>query len=148
MRVFSYRDNATALAVCCITGLSRRLSPRSHPLLGGAFTYRDCSLAGRFTGAGLFAGAGPGELLPPARAGVRREPASDAGDRRDVSGAPGLRFPADDPLAAPTGLSGESQAGAPADAADGVGGDLSEAEPLPEELIGSGQALGLGVKPT
>ena len=75
---------------------------------------------------------GASQLLSPAGAGIGREPAPDARDRRNVSGVSGLRFAADDALAATAGPCGESQAGAPLDAADGFGGDLPEAESVPE----------------
>ena len=52
-----------------------------------------------------------------------------------------VRIPADDVLAEAAGPLGEPQAGATADAADGAGGDLPEAEPVAEAPSESGLPL-------
>src|SRR5712691_6961415 len=60
-------------------------------------------------------------------AGDGGEPGADAADRRAVPGDAVLWQSADDGLAAASRRGDQSQAGAAADAADGIGGDLSEA---------------------
>src|SRR3546814_11215632 len=61
----------------------------------------------------------PIELLPGGAGRERREPRPDGADRLPVPGDAVLRYPADELAPAGRRASGERQAGAPADAADG-----------------------------
>src|SRR3546814_6532578 len=70
----------------------------------------------------------PIELLPGGSGRERREPRPDGADRLPVPGDAVLRCPADDLAPAGRRASGERQAGAPADAADGSDADLRSEE--------------------
>ena len=84
-------------------------------------------------------------LLGLARSGIYRKPAApdaeelgaDAVDRRAVSGDAVLRLTADDGGAAPSGPSGQPQAGTTANAADGARSAGPKAQDPPRRSIGS-----------
>ena len=108
----------------------RRMIEPEHPSLS---VTRQCDLLG----------AGAGELLSCPRAGGGGEPALDAGDRRDVFGLSVFWFPAAGALATAPRPRRESQTRAAADAADGLGGDLPEAEPVarPDRSAGLSESV-------
>src|SRR3954447_11245011 len=81
------------------------------------------------------------DTVLPTGAGGPRRPGVDAADGRTLPGLAVLRVAADGGGVAPRRLDGEPQAGAAADAGDGVGGDLPEAEHQP----GASGAQGLPV---
>ena len=80
------------------------------------------------------------ELLGLARASYYHEPEPESDDNPQLMRVIGETYlaypcfgiPADDALAAAAGPPGEPQAAAMADAADGTGGELPEAEPVAE----------------
>src|SRR4051794_24863455 len=68
------------------------------------------------------------DAVLPTGAGGAGRPGLDAADGRTLHGLAVLRVAADGGGVAPRRLDGEPQAGAAADAGDGAGGDLPEAE--------------------
>src|SRR3954451_23979505 len=81
------------------------------------------------------------DAVLPTGAGEPRRPGVDAADGRTLPGLAVLRVAADGGGVPPRRLDGEPQAGAAADAGDGSGGDLPEAEHQP----GASGAQGLPV---
>src|SRR3954470_23282913 len=84
--------------------------------------------------------AGAQSLVALLSAGTRQDGGSgaDGTDRPPVPGDAVLRLAQDDGLAAPRGPCRQPQAGPPADASDGVAGDLAETQhqqPNPEHKI-------------
>src|SRR5271157_5369676 len=80
-------------------------------------------------------------LILPAGSGRRGRSGGDAADGRAVSGVPVLRVAADGGGVAARRLGGEPQAGAAADAADGIASDLPEAQHQPETSGASGVSI-------
>src|SRR3954463_1734370 len=79
--------------------------------------------------------AGAQSLVALLSAGTRQDgrPGADGADRPPVPGDAVLRLAQEDGLAAPRGPCRQSQAGPPADASDGLAGDLAETQHQPAE---------------
>src|SRR3954454_18738302 len=87
--------------------------------------------------------AGAQSLVALLSAGTRQDGGSgaDGTDRPPVPGDAVLRLAQDDGLAAPRGPCRQSQAGPPADASDGVAGDLAETQHQPAEPRAQGLSV-------
>src|SRR3954463_5881723 len=87
--------------------------------------------------------AGAQSLVAVLSAGTRQygRPGADGADRPPVPGDAVLRFAQDDGLAASRGPCRQPQAGPPADASDGVAGDLAEAQHQPAEPRAQGLSV-------
>src|SRR4051812_24483156 len=84
--------------------------------------------------------AGAQSLVALLSAGTRQYGGPGA-DRPPVPGDAVLRLAQDDGLAAPRGPCRQSQAGPPADASDGVAGDLAETQHQPAEPRAQGLSV-------
>src|SRR4051812_43270699 len=87
--------------------------------------------------------AGAQSLVAVLSAGNRQDgrPGADGADRPPVPGDAVLRLAQDDGLAAPRGPCRQSQAGPPADASDGLAGDLAETQHQPAEPRAQGLSV-------